>query len=162
MVRKAQINQVFVYILSVIIILFVGFLVIKFIYSFLDSNDERVVANFFTDLKLDYKEVYTNFGSEKSGSYFVTAEVKYLCVTESSNCDFDSLNGISDSQKVQFETIVSSSDSNAVLFGEDFVLSEDSIGEFRTSGVCRCIEAVNNKINLVFENRRNVVWILDE
>ena len=156
--KKAQVNQIFVYLVSIIIIVFVGFLVTKFIMGFTSDVELSNELKAYESIAKDLKAVYTNYGSEVVESYRVSSDVEYMCFAQDSSCiaDLDELN---DKQKADFE-IIKQSGENAALFDSNDILTAQSIGEFNIKDTgCICIKPNNNYINLVIENVRNTVFI---
>ncbi len=158
--KKAQVNQIFIYILSIIIIVFVGFLVTKFIVYFIGAQDDTQKVRIYDDLQEDYDAVYKNFGSERPVEYRLSEEVEYICFSETAQC-IDNLNELSDSQKEEFKATISTNQ-NIAQFDTNMIINANDIGEFETQDGCFCIKPEKNKINLFIENRRNTVWISED
>ena len=155
--KKAQINQVFVYILSVIIILFVGFLVTKFITAFLSDADSIAEAKFFSTLENDYKDVFETYGSEEVLPYKVSGDVAEICFVSSLSC-VDSVD-LPDNKKDSLNGTILGGD-NVVIFDKDDILSSKDIGKFTAANNgCFCIKPLNSRFELVIENDRNEVLI---
>jgi len=156
--RKAQTNQVFVYILSIILILFVGFLVIKFISSF--SSDTQDVKNLKTlkQLKKDFQSVYIKYDSEKVLNYGVSSEVRNICFISKSSC-INSLTNLSSSQREDLKTIFDSGE-NMIFLGDSKIIIKENIGDFiATNNGCLCLEIKNNIFTIMMRNNKNKVYL---
>lgn len=156
MKKKTQINQIFVYILSIIIIVFVGFLVTKFIISFTSTAQERAEAKIYTDLQRDFQTVYRTYGSEKTYTYKVSSKITEICLIQTSSCIQD-LN-LPEQKKEELNTIITSKD-NAAIFDQNGIISSNNIGTFKIKEQCLCLTPKNGYFTLNFENIRNEVWI---
>ena len=77
--NKAQVNQIFVYIMSIIIVLFIGFLVTKFVFTFSSDAQNRASYAIYDTLKTDYKDIYQTYGSEKVLKYKISSDVNEIC-----------------------------------------------------------------------------------
>lgn len=154
--KKAQMNQVFVYIMSIMVILFVGFLVTKFIMGYTEDTGAIVEQKFFERLEKDYRDVYKRYGSEEIVDYRVTSKVKNICFSKTPTCDFSSFDLPIEASELEilFDT------SNIGLFDKDGVLTAKNIGEFEVEGSgCFCIGTESSKFTLKIENKKNTVWI---
>ena len=49
----------------------------------------------------------------------------------------------------------------AKFIDKNNILNSQNIGSFQVETKCLCISPKNGKINLVFENKDNEVWIFD-
>ena len=159
--NKAQVNKVFVYLSSMLLIIFVGFLVIKFIYHFEGSVDTKIQSKIYSNIEKDYNVVLKDYGSEKVVKYRLPENVKYICFISDLKC-FNHLT------KQQLNTTYDGNESlnaifnagdNIALFSKDDIINSGNIGEFIIKDFCQCIQPNNNFINLVIENIDNKVHI---
>jgi len=156
--KKSQTNQFFVYILSIIIILFVGFLVVKFIIAFTGDTEKAQNSKIYNDLEKDFKTVYTTYGAEKVLKYRLSSNVKQICFISKSNC-INSLTNLTSDQRNDSK-IIFSSGNNVILFGEETIINSQNIGNFEVGGNgCLCLEIKNNLFSIIMENNRNEVYI---
>jgi hypothetical protein len=155
--KKSQINQIFVYILSAMIIVFVGFLVTKFVLAFTSDAQDRVTFKIFDEIKTDYNDIYRTYGSEKVLDYKVPSNVNLICFVSKREC-ISSLNEISDEMKIDLNLTYGAGD-NVVIFDGVGIKATDSLNSFETNEGCFCVKPNNGFFELLFENRRNVVYI---
>lgn len=157
---KAQTNQIFVYLLSIMIILFAGFLVTKFIISFSSDADSRQNSEVYSKMSNDFERVYTTYGSERVLTYIVSNKIENVCfVTKSSSCTLSNtgLNQASlDNLNVTFE-----SGDNVALFSNKDLLGSGNIGKLYSTenDGCFCIKPKNNRIKYILNNNRNKVYL---
>ncbi len=158
--KKGQINQIFVYILSIIMILFVGFLVTNFIISFTSDVENSKEAKIYQNLKIDYQKIYTNWGSEKIFSYQTSNDKNILCfIDKIDNLSTENCKYLSNEQIDLIREL--SSLNNIFLFGENNFFNSHEIGKFETDSHCLCIKSISNKFQIFMENKRNKVIISD-
>ncbi len=160
MERKAQTNQVFVYLLSIILILFAGFLVTKFILTFSSDVDSRIESKIYTDLEKDFKTVYSTYGSEKVLKYRLTSNIDNICFISNSDC-INELN-LNDNSKSSLEMVFESGD-NVALFNKEDIISSKNIGNFivEDNNGCLCIKPKNSLFEIILENKRNQVYLTE-
>lgn len=156
--KKAQTNQIFVYIVSVIVIVFAGFLVTTFISNFLQDTDTAQEVKFIDQLKADHQSVYIQYDSEKSFTYSIPQRITNVCFI-TTTCDTNTLD-VDDNLKPSLETIKTSQD-NFVTIDEVGISSSAFIGEFKIEQTpnCFCIKPQNRRITIFFQNIRNEVFI---
>lgn len=155
--KKSQINQVFIYLLSIILILFAGFLVTKFITSFGKDIDNRTENKLYELIKQDYTTVYRTLGSEKVYKYRTTSDIETVCFVNEVSCIENE--EIIDSFKEELKLAVESGD-NIAIFDKTGIISSNNIGEFSADADgCLCIIPSNNAFTIVLENKRNQVFI---
>lgn len=155
--KKSQINQVFVYLTSIILILFVGFLVYKFVASFNGSVNTKIETQIYKDLKNDFISVYQTYGSQKVLKYKLTQDVKQICFV-SKQCDTTTLTNLNNDEKDSLKQIINSGN-NIALFSNDGIINSHNIGKFTPTNNCFCAEPKNEYIKLIMENNKNVVYI---
>lgn len=163
--NKAQVNQVFVYVFSIIIIVFAGFLVIKFISSFTNSADQRAEHAFYSQFEEDFYTVYTSYGSEKVYDYRVSSYVELVCFISTNS----SIKNLEDDLKLiqneGLDTIYTLYDSGAriIMFNEDTIINKHNPEKpFDVKGGSFCMKPRNNKFTLLFENIKNKVHISND
>ncbi len=155
--KKAQLNQVFVYIMSAIIIVFVGFLVTKFVIAFTSDAEDRITYEIFNEIKIDYDDIYKTYGSEKVLSYKVPSNVDLICFVSKSSC-IDNLTELNTDMKTDLSLTFDAGD-NIVIFDGAGIKATDNFGSFESGKGCFCIKPNNGFFELIFENKRNVVYI---
>lgn len=153
--KKAQINQMFIYLVSIIIIVSAGFLVTKFIFTFSSDTQLAADAKFYQEIEKDIQRVYVQYDSERSHSYSLSNSVEYVCFLTPDCSNKDSLGVDSNS----INTILQTQD-NLALFDQTGLLSSGNIGIFNLeNNQCICIQPNNRRIDLFFKNIRNDVFI---
>lgn len=159
MSKKSQINQIFVYLLSIILVVFAGYLVLNFIFTFKNDSTARQDAIVYNSIKDDFKAVYRNFGSEESATYTVSSKVSNVCFFDS-NCNISSIISSGDIAD-QLDTISQSGNNIALVnLREEAIISSQSIEEGFIA--CFCAKVEQNKFKLYFENIRNQVHITQD
>jgi hypothetical protein len=166
MYQKGQINKVFVYLLSVIMILFVGFLVSQFIFTFQDDVKADVINRIYETIERDQEAVYQSYGSERTFDYRVPDRFKTVCFVSDVDACFSAggpdLN-VEEPIPETLEEIIRAGGENSVMFSEtNSVLSSRQLQQFETSDGCFCTVPTGNRFTLTYENRRNTLWIYDE
>lgn len=151
---KADVNQVFVYLFSIIIISFAGFLVVKFVGVFSSDVESRTDIVFFDNIERAYTTVATNWNSESIEELRVTNDVSLVCFIEP-NCDTSQLRVDSNT----IATIIEGGDNVAVFSSDSTIIGSKKIGEFQVQNDCTCFEPRQNRIELFIENDRNDVKI---
>lgn len=156
--KKAVINQVFVYIMSIIAILFVGFLVTKFIIAFGNDSKDIIGENFFTTLQNDLEQVASRYNSEEVLEYKINGEVVRMCFISKTSC----VSNLPVDLPIEISELeILSENSNLLFFDKDTVTSQRKILDFEStqSGGCFCITPNNNRFNLLIENRKNNLYV---
>lgn len=153
---KAQINQIFVYILSIILIVFAGFLVAKFLFSFDEDLDEYTNQAFFDILKDEFSYVYQSVGSERTLELRVTPDIELVCFIDSSTNCLSSL---------ALDTTLQQ-DINSLIDVEDNVFLINDVKQVMRSNSltkdfigCFCTNTTGNLINIKLENYRREIYI---
>lgn len=157
--KKAALNNVFVYILSIIIVVFCSFLVVKFVSNFSGDAKSATENKVLDTLKEDYKEVYIKYGAENINTYRFSDGVETVCFVQK-NCNSSLISEMNKNEQNSLNSIILGDD-NVALFDKADILTSTNIGEFNVeeqSG-CLCIKPNNNRINLVLTNQKNKVWI---
>lgn len=156
--KRAQLNQTFIYLFSVIIVVFIAFLVGRFVFTFTGDVEQRQDVKLYETLRQDYDSVYRTYGSEKVYDYRVSSNVANICFVESTTCIGD-LTNLTSSQQQELEIIVQNGD-NVIVFDEVGVESSSYIGSFiNEESLCFCIQPRNQFFSLVMTNERNQVII---
>lgn len=169
--KKAEINMVFVYITSIVIIGFVGYLVVGFIGSFGEDTNRAQEQKFFNEFTTVFNQVYKSFNSEKVQEFYFPNSITFVCILDG--------NPLTNTSQVTFPQTMTNdlenleflyeSGENLAIFGENglissFNIEEDFIIEHSSSsepeGIL-CFTPVNNRQSLFFENRRNEIIISD-
>lgn len=162
--KKGQMNKIFIYLLSIIMIVFIGFLVAKFIGLFSENVNTVTENKFYNEFEKNFNIVYTTSGSEKFYKYKVSQEVHLVCFVSKKACiqNVPELNnnnlplGVNDS-------IAELADNkhNIVMLDKNDILNSRSIPNINIeeNGGCFCINPKQGYFDLLFENIRNKVWI---
>lgn len=157
--KKGVFNNVFVYLLSIVIVVFCGFLVMKFVLNFSGDAKTAIENNVLDELKSTQEHVYSTFGSESIEVFRFSSEVEMVCFVEKS-CNSTLISNLNTNQKNSLNSIIEGSD-NVALFDNSDIISSSNIGEFKVQNPtgCFCVKPKNNRVNLIFSNERNVVYI---
>lgn len=153
--KKGQINQVFVYLLSIIIIVFAGFLVTKFIFSFGENVETYTNQVVFDSFKESFSEVYYNYGSEKSQDFTVTSEVKKICLI--ANIEEITSLSLESSLQTDLKLIGNSGPFIVLLDDSNQIINSETINQKFTGTFCKVPQS--NKFSLQFENYRGEIFI---
>jgi len=158
--RKSQMNQVFVYAFSIIIVLFVGFLATKFISTFTQDVEKRDESLFYNDFENDFHTVFTNYGAEKIFNYRVSREVSLVCFIKDINC-IDSMSDIDNEIKSDMKVIRENDENIMILDKDGIVNSHKSEKGFEIEGVnnCLCIKPNSGRFSMIITNTKNTVYI---
>lgn len=156
--KKAQVNQIFVYISSIMVILFLGFLVSKFVFTFSNDAQDRASFKIYDTLKVDYNDIYQTYGSEKVLQYKVNNEVKEICFISDTN-SIDNLD-VEEVTRDDMKIIAESGD-NIIILNEG-IKNSDNIGSFIVNEGSFCIKPNNGYFTLVLSNNKNKVYITQQ
>lgn len=159
--KKAVINQVFVYIMSTIAIIFVGVLVTKFIIALQTDTKAIIEDKFYSGLDNDLKQVAARYGSEEILEYKLGSEIKNVCFVSTPSCadqDFITNNKLNIEEN---ELQILSENANLLIFNEDGISTEKNLIKYSSSvgNGCFCIKPDNNRFELLLENRKNKLFI---
>ncbi len=163
--KKAQFDQVFVYLFSIIVIVFAGFLVTKFVKGFFDDTDKIMENEFYEKFEKDFETVYGTYGSEKIYKYKVNGNIEYVCFVSASNCIADMAVVTEVSAELEDEITMMFTDTNVniMMFDKDNILNSRNTKKFivdtENTGQCLCIKPNNGYFELIFENIDNKVHI---
>lgn len=157
--KKGQLNNVFVYLLSIIIVVFCGFLVTKFILNFTGDVKDSTNNQIFENLESDFNKVYIKYGAENVNEYKISEEIEYVCFAEKM-CNSTLVTELNTDEQNSLNSVVKGND-NVILFDSKGVLGSKNIGEFyvKNETKCLCVKPKNNRINLIFTNEKNKVLI---
>lgn len=155
--KKAALNQVFVFLLSIIIVVFIGFLVTQFISTFTADTEQSQNARFYNEFEQVYTSVYTQWGSEKPFSFALSGNTEFVCFIQT---DCSVQGDLSESQFSDLRATTQSND-NVVLLTSNGIESSQRIGEepFRVQGGCSCYKVSDKRLEVVIRNDRNEVII---
>lgn len=147
--RKSNINIIFIYIASGIIVFFIGFLVINFVYQFSQDTGQANINKFYREFEKEYKKVHSSYGSMTSEKFTsLPSDVTSVCLMEdTSDCSNTQLNALKNS-------------ANIGLLQRKSLLSSKKIGNFQVKGNnnCTCYNlSTSGNIKILFENKRNKV-----
>lgn len=160
--KKADVSQVFIYISSVVVIGFVGFLVVSFVSSFLNDTNKTQENIFVKEFESSLNEIYKKYNSEDIVEYRVPSSITFICILDGtlqpSGVQFPS-DMINDSENLLF---LHSSDENIGVFDENGLISSKKFEtpfEIDLNKGFICIEPINNRFEIFFENRKNEVFV---
>jgi len=161
--KKAQTNKVFVYLLSIILILFAGFLVTKFIFTFEKDVSSKASVKIYSDIKSDFQKVYSTYGAEKVLEYRVSSKIDNICFVSIYSCIDEIGNDVLNiNSKNSLKAVFNASD-NMALFNVGDIESSDNIGSFIVENPsnpgCLCLKPANQLVSIILENRRNKVYL---
>jgi hypothetical protein len=157
MVKKGQINNVFVYLLSFVIVGFVGFLVVSFTSGLQDDTIERIDIDFQNDFSTMIDLVARNWQMEKVQSFKVSDKVTEVCFIRNSGLCDDTV-----TEHYEELQLLQESGETLALFTQDGLKSSFKTREFSFKGNsngCFCVQPVQNTFTLLIKNNRNVVEI---
>lgn len=158
--------MVFVYVSSIVIIAFVGYLVIGFIGNLGEDTKAAQEQKFFNEFTTVFNQVYTSFNSEKVQEFYFPQTITFVCILDGNvNTDTSSIifpNSMQeDSENLQF---VFESEENLAIFDKNGLIQsanieqEFTIFDTTNEGVL-CFEPINQRYSLFFENKRNEILI---
>lgn len=159
--NKGQINKIFVYVLSIIMVVFIGYIVIKFIAAFTSDTQDIITNKFFEEIEKDHKTTLTTYGSEKIMTYRVKDDITAICFA-TSTCNFDNqelnntLNNISSTAAEEFRLSVENGE-NILMFDDVGITNTRKIDKFTISNGCTCIKPKQSRIEIIMENKRSDV-----
>jgi len=163
--KKAQVNKVFVFAISLIVIGFVVLLAGKFIGSFANDSENKIDVDFLNDIKNDYTKTLKSYSSEREGKYRLTNKINLVCFTPKSQdrdkCIEDlkiSKDNVSGYDKTSLETVMQ--DNNMILYSKDDIAYQNNLGEYNVDK-CFCAKPKAGKIQLFFQNIKHEVMIMD-
>ena len=159
--KKSQVNKVFVYTFSIIVVIFCSYLAVKFILTFSLSTQDVIEKNFYNELEKDYNIVSKTYSSKKVFRYKVPSSIKHVCFVQEKACidDLDSLDELSSNTKEQTKLLFENDD-NIVLYDMYGILSSKHLSNFNVNNDCFCLEpSSNGYFKLDLENKKNNVWI---
>lgn len=146
--KAGDIHQVFIFAVSTIVVVFVGFLVLNFVGVLGSDVEDRVVRDFINEVELDFNSIRSDFNTDRVKNYRVPGRIQKVVFTTPS-C---SIEEYKDSFDGYFIVVYDSS--NQIL---DFT----EVGEFGvSSGGCFEIER-RQFITLAFRNDRNRIFVED-
>lgn len=159
--KKGDVSQVFIYVFSIIIVVFASFMVISFVSSFLSSAEGRENSKFYQDFEKHFFSVYTTIGSEKVYKYRVSSKVEKVCFMSKR----ESLLGVDLSTVLNedssiLETLFDGGarivlfDSNTIInsHSPEYKFEADKTGAF-------CLHPKDGFFNLIYENRKGIVYV---
>lgn len=161
--RNAVMNNVFVYLVSIIVVVFCGFLVTNFILNFTSDSSTATQNKIIESIKEDFKQVYIKYGAENTKTYRLPKNIEYVCFVQK-NCDVSLTDGFpstfTSNQKSNLQSVIDGNN-NVAVFDKSSLITSTNIGEInvKPSSGCLCIEQKNNKLNLIYSNERNKVYI---
>jgi hypothetical protein len=166
--KKADINMVFVYVTSIVIIAFVGYLVVGFIGNLGSDVADAQEQQFFNDFRSVFLPVYQSFNSEKVQEFKFPKKITLVCIFDSTNSDVSQVTFpdtmINDSENLKF---LIENNENLAIFDKNGLIQSSSIEQEFTiehldttqPGGILCFEPINQRQSLFLENRRNDIVI---
>ncbi|MCH8519791.1 MAG: hypothetical protein LAT82_03470 [Nanoarchaeota archaeon] len=146
--KKGDVHQVFIFAVSTIVVVFVGFLVLNFVGVLGSDVEDRVVRDFINEVELDFNSVRSDFNSERVKNYRVPGRIQKVVFTTPA-CTNEEYKEVFDGHYL----IVYDSTNQVLAFTE--------LGEFGVSN-SGCFEIEQKQfITLAFRNIRNSVFVDD-
>ena len=145
--KTADIHQVFIFAVSTIVVVFVGFLVLNFVGVLGSDVEDRVIRDFLNEVELDFNSIRSDFNTDRVKNYRVPGRIQKIvfttpaCTNEEYKESFDGY----------FIVIYDSSDQ---------ILDFREVNEFGTAGGCFELER-RQFITLAFRNDRNRIFVED-
>lgn len=163
--KKAETSYMFVMLVSIILIVFAGFLVVKFVGGFSKLSDDSAKTKVFELLKRDYTTVFENYGAQKSFAYKTAIQAQQICFISKASC-IKTVEiypaSLSQSMDKSFRDEMNSTfagNNNVMLFDGNGVISSSVLGTFQVPNGCLCVPVKDGKFSLLFENSKNIVFI---
>lgn len=155
---KAAINQVFVYLLSIIMIAFIGFLVINFISTFLSDAEGSINNKFYNEFEQVYDSVFKEWGSERTYSFTLSSQVDKVCLIQTT-CNGANTGLVSDDPRLSDLQTIQATGNDVVLLSASGIMSSQEIGDLNVDGGCSCYDLIDRRLELTFTNLRNEVYV---
>mgnify|MGYP005864039329 CR=1 FL=1 len=144
--KKGDINQVFVYAVSTIVVVFVAVLAVSFVSTLGDDVGSRAVSEFINSIESDLSAMEAEFNSESIHDYRMPGSISRLAFVTPACSD----DRYSDGHYI------------IVYDSNDQVLDLKEIIEFGTQGGCIELNRSNGEfIELAFINERNQITVQD-
>lgn len=147
--KKADIHQVFIFAVSTIVVVFVGFLVLNFVGVLGSDVEDRVVRDFMSEIELDFNSIRSDFNSERVKNYRVPGRI----------------------QKIVFTTPACNNQEYREIFEGHYLVVYDSsnqilgfteLSQFGVNDNAGCFEIEGRQfITLAFKNTRNSMFVED-
>jgi hypothetical protein len=150
MKKKAQAHsQIFIYILSIIIVAVILIYGYKAISHFQTKADQVSMVKFKTDLESIIRIVGPDYGSVKRDEFIVGNDYKQLCLVDSDITDGNTLTG---AHPIIKDIVSSGSGENAFLMS-DKIEEKFNIGKIEISTNILCISVTRGRIRMEFEGK---------
>jgi hypothetical protein len=152
--KKAQVNKVFVYASSLIVVGMIVYLAMKFLTGFVDTTENKIDLDFLNNLQTSYTKCSKTYSSEFKKEFRTTSKIEQICFMPKNNeeCITKTEIGnknIKNYDKTSLQTIIKND--NIILYDSNDIIYSKNIGHFKVDN-CFCIKPKNNRINLYFEN----------
>lgn len=153
--KKSQLySQVFVYILTIILIAFILIYGYNAIQSFRKRADQVACLKFKNDLTNSIELVSNEFGSVKRKDLELCGNYKKVCFVES----IENPNIPNNADPIIKDSILSNAGKNVFLV-EDIAKESFYAGKISVNPDVMCIKTANNKVSLRLEGKGNHVLI---
>ena len=153
--KKAEVNKIFVFLFSTLIIGFVSILVVQFTSNFVGTVDKRATIDFTNNLKDAYSKVLSDYNSEESVTLKIPSKVQTVCFVQLKCTELPKV----PLTKTEFKNL-RQAEQNILLFGRQKLEHSFKLREFKTDENCFCIKD-KTQINLIIENRQNEIFIFE-
>jgi len=156
--KRAQTQQVFVFILGAIIMAAVLLLGTRFIQNTLGKSGEALEINFINEMKNQVRAMESDFGSLERRTFKVGSDIEKVCFVELGWPE-DDYSGLS--PLITDEVLIG--ENNFYIIKEGIPLG-DFVGEIKFRGQAikhKCIEPTNSRLQVEFESVRQGVEIYD-
>ena len=149
--RKGQLySQIFIYILTIILISFILVYGYNSIQTFKKRAEQVSCLKFKNDLINAIKSISSDFGSIKRKELQLCNDYSKVCLVES----FESPNMPGDVDPIIKDSVLSNTEKNVFLV-ENIAKESFYAGKISVEPDVLCIKAVNGKINLKLEGKGN-------
>ncbi|MFP4402510.1 MAG: hypothetical protein ACLFPL_04750 [Candidatus Nanoarchaeia archaeon] len=147
--KKGDINQVFVYAVSTIVVVFVAVLAVSFISTLGSDVGSRTISSFINSIESDLNAMQTDFNSQSIHEYRIPGSISKLVFTTPA-CSNDEYLDYSDAHYI------------VVYDSQVQVLDFKEVIEFGVEGGCIELNRSNAEfIELAYINERNTITIED-
>ncbi len=148
-IKKGDVSVVFIYVVSIIIIAFTGFLVIKFIISFSNISEDSTITVFYDKFSESYNKIKVKYGGMEGKKFKLLNKITKVCLIEDTKeCNSEVLKSLDNT-------------ANIVLYENENIYDTKKIGNFKLlNSKCLCKNLTDSKkIEVIFENKKNKVYL---
>jgi len=153
--KRAQMNTMFVYLFSAVVIAVVLIFGTQMIFKFLESGAEAQMVQFQHDLQTAISSLSVDFGSIRTKTLHAPPEIQEVCFV-------DSYGGMPDLIGTGYPLIEDSVNSGAqqnVFFRDDSLIDGLTVGDIAVDGDLLCIPIIRGALEIQLEGKGNHVFI---